>query len=138
MVGKCLRVFIVERVHATADRFAQKLTSAGHEVETASEVAEAFTWACLSHFDVALIDLSLRGFELAARIRNGAVSRNAVLIAVATQTDDTHRSRSISAGFDYYITKPVRDSVLLAFLQKACSHSLVRKQEMVPTLSTSR
>ena len=72
-------------------------------------------------FDLAIIDLQMpliSGFKLATMIRNSALkSKNIPLLAYTSSTEKI-ASRCKEAGFEAFLTKPARRSILLRTLSK--------------------
>ncbi len=72
-------------------------------------------------FDLAIIDLQMpmiSGFKLAAMIRNSALtSKNIPLLAYTSSTEKI-ASKCKEAGFEAFLTKPARRSILLRTLSK--------------------
>jgi CheY-like chemotaxis protein len=68
---------------------------------------------------VALIDLGLPemdGYEVARRIRAAEERRNILLIAVTGYGSADDRERSLMAGFDVHLVKPVDPDMLAGVL----------------------
>ena len=60
--------------------------------------------------DVVLIDLcmpGISGWDVARRIRGSPLRRQPWLVAITGLTDDVIRARSMSAGFDAHLLKPI-------------------------------
>jgi two-component system CheB/CheR fusion protein len=58
------------------------------------------------------------GYELARRIRDGLGPRTPRLIAVTGYGQELDRSRSVQAGFDEHLVKPVSHDVLLSTIER--------------------
>ena len=91
------------------------LRLAGHEVRIAYDghlaidMAEAFRPA------LALIDIGmprLNGYETARRLRAKPYGETMLLIALTGWGQADDRNRSLAAGFDHHIVKPVDPSML--------------------------
>jgi len=109
------RVLIVDDNVDTADSMAILLTTMGHEVRAAYNGASAVETA--EHFrpDVVLLDLGmpgLNGYETAHYIREEAWGKDTVVVAVTGWGSHADHQRSLDAGFDYHLTKPVDPEVL--------------------------
>jgi CheY-like chemotaxis protein len=62
-----------------------------------------------------LLDIGLPGmdgFEVARRLRQESEMRQAVLVALTGYGQDEDRRKSLEAGFDHHLTKPVDFAVL--------------------------
>jgi CheY-like chemotaxis protein len=116
-VTRSLRVLVVDDNIDTAQMMATLLGSHGHAVTIARDALAAL--AAFEEFrpDVALLDIGLPvidGYELALRVRAGA-ARSCRLVAITGHANARDRERGRRAGFDVYLTKPVKlSSVLLA------------------------
>jgi signal transduction histidine kinase/CheY-like chemotaxis protein len=104
------RVLVVDDNQDAADILGLTLRARGHVVEVAYDGPSALT--VLEHFapEVALLDIGLPamdGYELAERIRGHANGRDAHLIAVTGYGRDADRVRSMDAGFDLHLVKPI-------------------------------
>ena len=109
------RVLIVDDNVDTADSMAILLTTMGHEVRAAYNGASAVETA--EHFrpDVVLLDLGmpgLNGYETAHYIREETWGKDTVVVAVTGWGSHADHQRSLDAGFDYHLTKPVDPEVL--------------------------
>jgi CheY-like chemotaxis protein len=60
----------------------------------------------------------LNGYDLARRIREQPWGKEIVLIAVTGWGQAEDRERTIDAGFDEHLVKPVDPTVLLSRLQR--------------------
>lgn len=83
--------------------------NAGHEVHDAADGVSGVDLAVRVQPDVVLVDIGLPGidgYEVARRIRAMAPTR-AVLIAVSGYGRPEDRRRSLEAGFDEHLLKPV-------------------------------
>jgi two-component system CheB/CheR fusion protein len=49
----------------------------------------------------------LSGYDVAQRIRHGAVNSSVLLIAITGWGQHSDRTKSAAAGFDHHVTKPV-------------------------------
>ena len=95
------------------------LTAAGAAVETAPSAHGALEALDRSSFDVVVIDIGMPevdGYELLARIRQRSRERQgglpaAALTAYARAID---RTRSLQAGFQLHLAKPVQPTELAA------------------------
>jgi len=103
------RVLVVDDNHDSADSLAMLLKGMGHEVETVYDGLEAIGRAETFRADVVLLDLGmprLNGYDTARRIREhhgGDVS----LVALTGWGSEEDRRRSVEAGFDAHLVKPV-------------------------------
>jgi PAS domain S-box-containing protein len=128
------RILIVEG-NATGRRaIGSMLDSQGirHEdVATGGEALSAIEQAILAGdpFDLAIIDsfpLDMSGKDLGRRIRNSPVNRDIFLVMLYSLAQRGEASRMDAAVFDAYLTKPLRQSLLLNCLRAALDPSSSR------------
>jgi two-component system CheB/CheR fusion protein len=111
-----LRILLVEDHGVTAKMMRMVLTSDGHSVETAGDVATALDLAGRQAFDLLLSDLGLpdgSGYDLMRQLRERGHKFPAVALSGYGQGEDIQRSRE--AGFAAHLTKPAsREAVVEA------------------------
>jgi signal transduction histidine kinase len=108
--GEPRRVLIIEDNDDTRQMLSAALVLNGHEVREARDGATGLAAAAELYPDVALIDIGLPdidGYEVARRLRAGAVNRRISLIAISGYGLPGDRKRALDAGFDSHLTKPV-------------------------------
>ena len=113
---KC-RILIVDDNSLSSKSTAMLLRMMGHEIATAFNGFEGVEVAKTFRPDVILLDIGLPkldGYEVAQRIREQPWGRSTILIAVTGYGQEEDRRRSLEAGFDYHMIKPVN----LAELEK--------------------
>ena len=113
------RILIVDDNQDTAESMARLLQYSGHEVQTAYDGPSAIEAARAHRPDVILLDIGLPGMsghEVAARLRRDAVLKGSVIIAISGYGQEADRRRSLAAGFDSHLVKPVDFDVLRALL----------------------
>jgi signal transduction histidine kinase len=118
------RVLIVEDNVDAQETLRAFLEAEGHRVDVASDGPSALAHAESTHFDIGLIDIGLPiidGYEVARGIR--ARAPKTILVAVTCYGQPEDRQRSLEAGFDAHLTKPVSPEHLSAVLA-----SLVRQR----------
>lgn len=109
-----LRVLVVDDNEDAADMLAVLLQADGHSVATAYRAADAL--ARVRHWrpDVAIVDIGLPdmdGYEIACRIRRD-IEPAPHLIALTGYGRPEDRARSLEAGFDEHLVKPVPRAAL--------------------------
>jgi signal transduction histidine kinase len=111
-VTRSLRILLVED-HADTAAVTQKLLrAAGHRVETAASVAAALRMVGETPVDLVISDVGLpdgTGHELLTEIRR---TRPVKAIALSGYGSEEDVQRSLAAGFEAHLTKPVPMSVL--------------------------
>jgi CheY-like chemotaxis protein len=113
------RILVVDDNQDSAASLALLLKIYGHEAQTAHDGLEAVRAAEQFRPDVVLMDLGLPkldGFEAARRIRERIWSAGLVLIALTGRDGEEDRSRSLAAGFDHHLVKPVDVAALTKLL----------------------
>jgi CheY-like chemotaxis protein len=115
-VAAGVRVLVVEDNPDTADTTRVLLEIAGHEVRVAHTgpdgVEAARAWAP----GIVLCDIGLPGLDgygVARELRRIPATANARLLAITGYGGDDDRRRSLEAGFDLHLTKPVDPQTLL-------------------------
>jgi signal transduction histidine kinase/CheY-like chemotaxis protein len=109
------RILIVDDNRLSSDSAAIALRLMGHEVITAYDGIEAMEVARTFRPNVVLLDIGLpklNGYETARRIRDQSSGRGIFFIAVTGYGQEADRRRSIDAGFNYHMVKPVNFSEL--------------------------
>jgi CheY-like chemotaxis protein len=113
------RILVVDDNRDGAASLALLLKIYGHEARTAHDGLEAVTAADDFRPEVVLMDLGLPkldGFEAARRIRERTWSEGIVLIALTGRDEEEDRRRSLAAGFDHHLVKPVDVAALTKLL----------------------
>jgi signal transduction histidine kinase/ActR/RegA family two-component response regulator len=114
-----LDILIVDDNADAADMLAVYLGSVGHRLHVAYEGRRGLALAQEVAPDVLLLDIGLPdidGYQLARRMRALPQTAHATLIALTGYGQDADRKRSIAAGFDHHLTKPVDVAALLRLL----------------------
>ncbi len=105
-----LCILVVDDNEDAADMIALYLQMTGHRVFTENSAESALLCAARELPDVCILDIGLPGmdgYELARRLRAGAQTAHALLIAVTGYGQDSDRRNSHAAGFDHHLVKPV-------------------------------
>jgi len=116
-----LHVLVVDDNHDAADTLAEVLEIMGCRTATAYDGQEGVEKAEKLRPDAVVLDLGmprLNGYEACERIRAQPWGREIRLIAVSGWGQQDDRRRSMEAGFDAHLVKPVAPEELLALLQK--------------------
>jgi len=115
------RILIVEDNADARAMLRHLLEAAGHEVHEASDGRQGLAMALSLRPDVALIDLGLPGldgYEIARQLRASDDRRNILLVAVTGYGSPEDRERSLLAGFDVHLVKPVDPDMLAGVLAR--------------------
>lgn len=114
-------VLVVDDVADVTEMIALFLRHAGYEVTTANSANDALNLAAGRHFDLVISDIGMpemNGYELAESLRQQNDYRATPLIAVTGYTEYDDRGRSLTAGFDAHLTKPINPSQLLEMVRE--------------------
>ena len=110
-----LRILVVDDNQDAATSLALLLKIMGNETRTAHDGLEALAVAAGFRPEVTLLDIGmpkLNGYEVCRRIRQQAWGEGMVLIALTGWGQEEDRRRSMAAGFDAHLVKPVDLPVL--------------------------
>ncbi|MGZ8162892.1 MAG: ATP-binding protein, partial [Methylobacter sp.] len=90
----------------------------GCKVDSALDGKEALQLINQKHYQMALIDINMpvmTGLELVKILRS---EHNPIIMtAISAYADDTKITEAFSAGFDYYLTKPIDEDQLAELIQ---------------------
>jgi signal transduction histidine kinase/ActR/RegA family two-component response regulator len=117
--GRRRRVLVVDDNHDAASSLAALLEQFGTPVRTAHNAEEAMIAAAAFAPDAAIVDIGLPdvdGYELATRLRLMRDGAPLLLVALTGYGQATDRAKSVLAGFDRHLVKPVGAEVLRALL----------------------
>ncbi len=100
------------------------LQGEGHTVEIARNGREAVRWHAEADFDLILMDVQMPemdGFEAAREIRRAesATGKCIPIVAMTAHAMNGDQERCLAGGMDFYISKPVRKTELLAVIAAA-------------------
>ncbi|HEU5057232.1 MAG TPA: PAS domain S-box protein [Kofleriaceae bacterium] len=111
------RIIVVDDNVDAADLTAVLLERAGHQVHVAHDGPGALNLAARVRPEIALLDIGLpvmNGYELADRLRASFGPAAPRLIAITGYGQGSDRERSLAAGFDDHLVKPVAPDLLLS------------------------
>jgi signal transduction histidine kinase/CheY-like chemotaxis protein len=114
------RVLVVDDNSDAAQMLEYLLTTENHKVRTANNGRDALTVADKFEPEIVLLDIGLpdlSGYEVARRLRQKNPA--SLLIAVSGWGQEEDRQRSLEAGFDYHLVKPVEFDELWKLLNRA-------------------
>lgn len=118
--GRC--VLVVDDNQDAAESLGVLLEVMGHEVHIAYDGEQALEMATALEPDVVLMDINLpklNGYDAAQQMRTIESMRGATLVALTGWGQGEHRQRSLNAGFDHHLVKPVGLEDLEALLARA-------------------
>jgi CheY-like chemotaxis protein len=116
-----LRVLVVEDHEDTAASLAMLLRLYGHEVAVAADGPSALRAVQATPPNVVLLDIGLPkmdGWLVAKRIREQAVRKRPLLVAVTGYGMQADRLRSQEVGIDVHLVKPVEPRELADLLKR--------------------
>lgn len=114
-------VLVVDDVSDVTEMIALFLKHAGYEVTTSNSAGNALELASNRYFDLIISDIGMpemNGYQLAESLRALNDYQTTPLIAVTGYTEYDDRGRSLRAGFDAHLTKPINPSQLLELVGK--------------------
>ncbi|HXW04974.1 MAG TPA: ATP-binding protein [Vicinamibacterales bacterium] len=115
------RVLVVDDNREAAELLADLLRLDGHAVQVTFNGRDALQAAAALRPDVALLDIGLPvidGYELASRLRE-LVGGGLRLVAISGYGQPHDRDRTVSAGFDAHLVKPIDHDHVRAVLGPA-------------------
>jgi len=104
------RILIVDDNPLGSKSTAMVLRAMGHELAVARDGIEGMECAQTFRPDVILLDIGLprlNGLEVARRIRQQPWGKSVILIATTGYGQEEDRRRSLEAGFDHHLVKPI-------------------------------
>jgi signal transduction histidine kinase/CheY-like chemotaxis protein len=113
------RVLVVDDNEDSAESLALLLRLGGHLVETAHDGEAALEVADRFQPDAILLDLGmprLNGYEVCERIRMQPWGQSVLMIAQTGWGQAQDRARTLEAGFDAHLTKPIDPAVVQEML----------------------
>jgi PAS domain S-box-containing protein len=109
------RILVADDNRDTAETLAILLGAMGHEVRTAHGAREAIELAAQFRPGVVLLDIGMprmNGYEACERMRAQPGGRDAFIVALTGWGQEEDRERSMAAGFDRHLVKPVEPAEL--------------------------
>ncbi len=119
--GQKRRALVVDDVPDVTDMLSVLLTHAGYEVVTASSAPAAIAATHESQFDVIISDIGMpgmSGYELAQAVRQMPGYEIVPMVAVTGFSKFDDRQRSLDAGFNAHLTKPIEPRELLDLIER--------------------
>ncbi|MCX4139595.1 ATP-binding protein [Paraburkholderia sp. SEWSISQ10-3 4] len=110
------RILIVDDNADASEALGMLLANEGHQVETRIDGVSGLSAAETFNPDFVLLDIGLPGmdgYEVARRLRESGANRNVILVAVTGYGLPADRIKSVEAGFDHHLTKPVDYEALI-------------------------
>jgi two-component system sensor histidine kinase/response regulator len=124
-----LRILVAEDNEVNREVTVSRLKRAGHEVNATVDGAAALELWGIKEFDLAVLDIQMPlvdGIGVAEGIRSAEFQtgrRRTILLALTAMTQESDRVRCEQAGFDGYLSKPMRGADLLAKIDQLIGES---------------
>ena len=112
---------VVDDVSDVTEMLSVLMTHAGYEVSTASSAPDAINLAREHQFDVVISDIGMpemNGYELAMALRLLPGYETIPMVAVTGYSMFDDRHRSLSAGFNEHVTKPIDPRAFLDLIDQ--------------------
>ncbi len=112
---------VVDDVSDVTDMLSVLMTHAGYEVSTASNAQDALALAREHHFDVIISDIGMpemNGYQLAQALRSIPGYETVPMVAVTGYSMFDDRNRSLIAGFNEHVTKPIDPRAFLELIEQ--------------------
>ncbi|MBE9515999.1 MAG: hybrid sensor histidine kinase/response regulator [Proteobacteria bacterium] len=126
MPGRGSDILIVDDSLSVRTALTILLNGDGYEVRTAKDGLEAIDEIKKSRPGAVLVDMEMprmNGLELTTHIRGESSYSDLPVIMITSRTAEKHRLQARTAGVDHYVTKPYRESDLLALLRSSLSEA---------------
>jgi len=113
------RILVVDDLRESADSLAMLLSIGGDETQTAYDGEEAVERAAAFRPDVILLDIGMPrmdGHDACRAIRQQPGGKSILMIALTGWGQEADRRKSLEAGFDHHLVKPVDFAALTKLL----------------------
>lgn len=120
-VGQARSVLVIDDVSDVTEMLSVLLTHAGYEVSAASSAQQALALARNQQFDMIISDIGMpemNGYELATALRSQPGYESVPMVAVTGFSMFDDRNRSLNAGFNAHITKPINPRTFLELIEQ--------------------
>jgi two-component system, chemotaxis family, CheB/CheR fusion protein len=118
---KARSVLVIDDVSDVTEMLSVLLTHAGYEVSAASSAHQAIDLARAHHFDMIISDIGMpemNGYELAKALRSQPGYEHVPMVAVTGFSMFDDRNRSLMAGFNAHVTKPIDPRSFLDLIEQ--------------------
>jgi len=115
------RALVVDDVSDVTEMLSMLMTHAGYDVSTASNAQDAIAIARARHFDVVISDIGMpemNGYQLAEALRALPGYEKVPMVAVTGYSMFDDRNRSLTAGFNEHVTKPIDPRAFLELIEQ--------------------
>lgn len=126
IAAAAFRILLVDDNIDANESMAELLGMMGYQVEAAHDGASALDLLTAFAPHLILCDIGLpgmSGYDLVVEMRARTRDRKVVIVAATGYGQASDRTRSLEAGFDHHLVKPIEIDVLLDFVaQQAASY----------------
>ena len=112
---------VVDDVSDVTEMLSVLMTHAGYDVSTASNAQDALRLARENQFDVIISDIGMpemNGYQLAQALRSLPGYEAVPMVAVTGYSMFDDRNRSLVAGFNEHVTKPIDPRAFLELIEQ--------------------
>ncbi|MFO7864877.1 MAG: hybrid sensor histidine kinase/response regulator [Salinivirgaceae bacterium] len=141
MINKTPRILIVDDFVSNIQVMASMLKPHNYDIEFTTSGTEALEWVQQEEFDLILLDVmmpEMDGFEVCARLKKNNKTKDIPIIFVTAKTDEESIQRGFKAGAVDFLTKPYRESELVARVKNHITLELQRKELLVTNQAKDR
>lgn len=114
-------ILIVDDNQPEVEKLQLLLKSKGFTVFTALDGEEAITKALQFHPQLILLDIILpkkNGFQVCRQLKTSPDTKDIKIIIITQKNQESDRFWGLRQGADEYLTKPLKDESLLAYIEK--------------------
>jgi two-component system CheB/CheR fusion protein len=115
------RILVVEDNDDIAESLSAFLAMDGHTVSIAQDGAVALEMLRTFEPEIVLLDIGLPGmdgYQVARRMRAETSRKDLIIVAMSGYGEEQHRRKSLEAGCDDHLVKPVQPDTLRNFLNR--------------------
>ncbi|WP_308925232.1 ATP-binding protein [Janthinobacterium sp. J1-1] len=119
--GAALQILVVDDNRDAADALQTMFQLDGHAAAVAYDGQQALVQVALAWPRLIVMDLGMPGmdgYETARQVRQLANGRDCLMIALTGWGQGEARQRTVEAGFDFHLTKPVDYTAIVALLER--------------------
>ena len=120
-LGRALHILVVDDNRDAADALQTMFALDGHATAVAYDGQQALAQVALAWPQLIVMDLGMPGmdgYETARRVRQLAQGRDCLMIALTGWGQGDTGQRTLEAGFDFHLTKPVDHETIAALLAR--------------------
>lgn len=130
-----LRALVCDDNARAADTLGTLLELWGYDVDVVYDGESAISAVNAQWPDVALLDLALPGidgYEVAVRLRRQPTVPRLFIVAISGHGQDGDRQRSLAAGFDHHMVKPIDPPALRTLLRDHAQEAVESSSASAP------